>query len=235
VATGAEGAKPTQQSKRTDEWRAQAAALGEALEQGEIGDDAWFDGMRAIFEAAYLDEESPRGQSGFGGDEARWEAGRRPIADAIDRDGTFLDIGCANGHLLECVVRWSPHRVEPYGLDFAPAVAQLARERLPQWADRIFTGNALTWGPPRRFDFVRTELVYVPQERRQKYVQRLLELFLEPGGRLIVCGYGSPRSGLAADLVGDELRVLGFEPEAETAVEAPEGGGPIVRIACLRA
>ena len=92
-----------------------------------------------------------------------------------------------------------------------------------------------TWEPPRRFDFVRTELVYVPQERRRTYVQRLLDLFLEPGGRLIVCGYGSPRSGLAADPVGDELRALGFEPEEETDAEAPEGGGPIVRIACLRA
>jgi len=235
VATGAEGAQPKRQSKRSEEWRARAAALATGRDRGEIGDDAWFDGMRAIFEAAYLAEESPRGQSGFGGDEDRWEAGRRPIADAIDRDGAFLDIGCANGHLLECVVRWSPHRIEPYGLDFAPAVAQLARERLPQWADRIFTGNAFTWEPPRRFDFVRTELVYVPQGRRRTYVQRVLDLFLEPGGRLIVCGYGSPRSGLAAEPVGDELRALGFEPEEEIDAEAPEGGGPIVRIACLRA
>ena len=235
MATGPERAESKRQSKRSDAWRARAAALGIARERGEIGDDAWFAGMRAIFEAAYLDEESPRGQSGFGGDEARWEAGRRPIADAIDRDGALLDIGCANGHLLECIVRWSTHRIEPYGLDFAPGVARLARERLPQWADRIFTGNALTWEPPRRFDFVRTELVYVPQERRRTFVQRFLDLFLEPGGRLIVCGYGSPRSGLAADPVGDELRALGFEPEAETDAEAPEGGGPIVRIACLRA
>jgi SAM-dependent methyltransferase len=218
-----------------DEWRAQAAALGASRERGEIADDEWFDGMRAIFDAAYLESEGPRAQSGFGGDEARWEVGRRPIADAIDRDGTFLDIGCANGYLLECVVRWSAHRIEPYGLDFASAVAALARERLPHWADRIFTGNALTWDPPRRFDFARTELVYVPYERRRGYVQRLLDRFIEPGGRLIVCGYGSPRSGLAAPPVGDELRALGFEPEEERDAEAPEGGGPIVRVACLRA
>jgi SAM-dependent methyltransferase len=225
----------TRERTSKDEWRARAAALGAARERGEIGDAEWFDGMRAIFDAAYLTEDGPRGQSGFGGDEARWEAGRRPIADAVDRDGSFLDIGCANGHLLECLLRWSAHRVEPYGLDFASAVAQLARERLPQWADRIYTGNALTWEPPRRFDFVRTELVYVPQERRRDYVKRLLDRFLEPEGRLIVCGYGSPRSGLAADPVGDELRALGFEPEEEHDREAPEGGGPIVRIACLRA
>jgi SAM-dependent methyltransferase len=231
VATGPEAASETSR----DEWRRRAAALTRARELGQICDEGWFEGMAAVFEGAYLAAESPRAQSGFGGDEARWETGRRPIADAIDRDGSFLDIGCANGHLLESVVRWSPHRVEPFGLDFAPAVAQLARERLPHWADRIFTGNALTWEPPRRFDFVRTELVYVPNDRRQEYVQRLLDRFLEPGGRLIVCGYGSPRSGLAADAVGDELRALGFEPEEEHDAEAPEGGGPIVRIACVRA
>jgi SAM-dependent methyltransferase len=207
--------------------------LTRAREQGQICDDGWFEGMAAVFAGAYLAEEGPRAQSGFGGDDARWEVARRPVADAIDRDGSFLDIGCANGHLLECSVRWSAYRVEPFGLDLAPAVAELARRRLPQWSGRIFTGNALTWEPPRRFDFVRTELVYVPEERRREYVQRLLDRFLEPGGRLIVCAYGSPRSGLAADRVGDQLRSYGFEPESERAVAAPEGGGSIIELACL--
>jgi SAM-dependent methyltransferase len=231
VATGPEAAKRTS----TDAWRARAAALAGASERGEIDDEAWFAGMAEIFDAAYLEGDNPRAQSGFGGDEARWEAGRRPIAEAIDGDGSFLDIGCANGHLLESIVRWSPHRIEPYGLDFAPAVAQLARERLPQWAERIFVGNALTWEPPCRLDFVRTELVYVPEQRRREYAARLVETFLAPGGRLIVCSYGSPRSGLATDPVGDELRGYGFEPELEREVEAPEGGGSIVALACLRA
>lgn len=233
MATGPGAAR----RRRTDEWRVRAGALDQAREQGEIDDDAWFEGMAAIFDAAYLEGDNPRAQSGFGGDEARWEAGRRAIADAIDRDGSFLDIGCANGYLMECAVRWSPHRVAPYGLDFAPAVARLARERLPHWADRIFVGNALTWDPPRRFDFVRTELVYVPQEHRPGYVRRLLELVLAPGGRLIVCSYGSPRSGLATDPVGDQLRAYGFELELELErdVEAPEGGGSIVALAYLHA
>lgn len=55
--------------------------------------------MAAIFDVAYPAGDNPRAQSGFGGNEARWEAGRRPIAEQIDRDGTFIDIGCANGYL----------------------------------------------------------------------------------------------------------------------------------------
>jgi SAM-dependent methyltransferase len=216
-------------------WQAAVDELAAAHSRGAIDDGQWFRGLAEIFEAAYLDGDNPRAQSGFGGDEARWEAGRRPITKAIDRDGTFLDVGCASGYLMESIVRWSTHRIEPYGLELAPAIANLARSRLRQWADRIFVGNALTWEPPRRFDFVRTELVYVPESRQQDLLARLLGDVVAPGGRLIVCSYGSPRSGVAADSVGPILRSFGYKPELEYAEEAPEGRGAIVKIACLRA
>ena len=118
-----------------------------------------------VYEEHYLASADPRRQSGFGGDEARWEAARRPMVDAIDRDGSLLDIGCANGYLLESIVRWSEHRIAPYGLDFSPRLVELARSRLPQW-------------------------------RWREFVERFLELAVAPGGRLIVCGYGSPRRGM---------------------------------------
>jgi SAM-dependent methyltransferase len=188
-----------------------------------------------VYEEGYLASDDPRRQSGFGGDEARWEAARRPIVEAIDRDGSFLDVGCANGYLLESIVRWSERRIEPYGLDFSPRLVALARARLPHWAGRIFLGDVLEWEPPRRFDFVRTELVYAPEERRPELVGRLLGRVVEPGGRLIVCGYGSPRSGLPTDPVRRLVRAFGHEPELELEREAPEGGGPIAELAVLRA
>jgi SAM-dependent methyltransferase len=215
-------------------WQRRAETLDDAHARGEIDDAQWFSEMSAIFEAAYLAGDNPRAQSGFGGDETRWEAARRPIAEAIDRDGSFLDIGCASGHLLESLVRWTPHRIDPYGLDLAPALVELARRRLPQWADRIFLGNALTWAPPQRFDFARTELVYVPAERRRQLVERLLAEVVAPGGRLIVCGYGSPRSGIVPDPVCTTVRSWGFKPELELCARAPEGG-PIIEVAALRA
>jgi SAM-dependent methyltransferase len=216
-------------------WQAAADELAAAHLRGAIDDEEWCRGMAGIFEAAYLEGDNPRAQSGFGGEEQRWEAGRRPITKAIDRGGTFLDVGCASGYLMESVVRWSPHRIEPYGLELVPAIAELARSRLRHWADRIFVGNVLTWEPPRRFDFVRTELVYVPESRQRDLLARLLADVVAPGGRLIVCGYGSPRSGVPAHPVRQLVRQHGFEPELEYAAEAPEGGGPIVEIAVLRA
>jgi hypothetical protein len=215
-------------------WRAQAEALAIARTRGDITDDEWFVGMAAIFESAYLETTNPRGQSGFGGDEERWEIARRPIASMIDAPGSLLDIGCANGYLMECLARWSDHEIEPYGLDIASAVVALARRRLPEWKDRFFIGNALTWEPPGRFDFARTELVYVPEHLQRPLVERLLEDAVQPHGRLIICGYGSPRSGLAAHPVRRLVRDFGFEPDAELTVDAPEGGGAIAEIVALR-
>jgi SAM-dependent methyltransferase len=106
------------------------------------------------FERAYLAETDPRAQSGFHGSAERWEAARGAIVEAIGRDGTFLDVGCANGLLMESIVEWSQFQVEPYGIDFAPGLVELARTRLPQWADRIRLADVRSWEPPFRFDFV---------------------------------------------------------------------------------
>ena len=188
-----------------------------------------------FFEQAYLVCEDPRAQSGFAGDERAWERARRPIAEAVDRDGSFLDIGCANGYLLESIVHWSKHRVEPYGLDFAPELVELARSRLPQWADRIFLGEALSWDARRRFDFVRTELCYVIPACERELARRLLERVVAPGGRLIVCSYGARHSPLARGQLAHKLRSWAYEPQLELWQSAPDGEGTLLELAALRA
>jgi SAM-dependent methyltransferase len=169
-------------------WR-ELAAIDEALARGEIDEQGWHQAVAAIVVPAYLAGETPWEQSGKSGDLASWERGRRPIMAAIDRDGTFLDVGCANGFLMESVRAWGAEagrKIEPYGLEIAPGLAALARQRLPQWADRIFVGNAANWVPPRRFDYVRTGLDYVPPTRGRDLVDRLLADVVAPRGRLII-------------------------------------------------
>ena len=179
-----------------------------------VDDDAYYEQTRALLERAYLEAGDPRGGSGFGGDEARWERARRPIVSAIDRDGTFLDVGCANGLFMESLVKWAGeegYRVEPYGLDLVVSLAALARQRRPRWSDRIFVGNVMNWRVPFRFDFVRTELEYAPPYRRREMVERLLREYLSPGGRLILCSYGSSRRPTPkAEAVGEILRNWGY-------------------------
>ena len=193
------------------------APIHEALESGEIDEAEWHRRIAAIITPAYLAAETPWEQSGKGGDECLWAYARSLICDAIHREGSFLDVGCANGFLMESVERWAAvrgRRVEPHGLDISPELADLARRRLPGWAARIHTGNVLTWQLPRRFDFVRTGLEYVPPGRRRDLVQRLLEEFLVEGGRLIIGTYHGEAG--RADLVERELSDWGFTVAGHT-------------------
>jgi len=93
-----------------------------AYEAGEIDADEWHRRVGAIVSAAYLAADNPRAQSGSSRDETGWRQARGLIVDAVDRDGTFLDIGCANGHLMETVTDWAKekgHKLVPYGLEDA--------------------------------------------------------------------------------------------------------------------
>jgi SAM-dependent methyltransferase len=195
---------------------------------------AFFAQEQALAEAKYLDGINPREQTGFGLDARDWERFRRLVTAPIDKDGSFLDIGCANGLLMESVVGWvreGGYVVEPFGVDISAKLVELARQRLSQWRDRIFVGNALFWEPPARFDFVRTELVYVPPLRRREYAERLLGRFVAAGGRLIICSYGSsrPEGGRAEPLV-DEIRSWGLPIDRVHEVKSPEHGFVITRV-----
>lgn len=176
---------------------------------------AYFEAELSLHETRYLAGTNPRQQSGFGRDEQDWKRYREAVIACVDRDGTFLDVGCANGLLMENVVSWAEargHRLEPYGLEISPRLTELARSRLPQWQQRIFLGNALDWEPPHRFDYVRTEIVCAPPTRRRELVAHLLTRVVAPGGRLIVVSYGSSRSeGVRSEPLVDELRAWGFD------------------------
>jgi SAM-dependent methyltransferase len=193
----------------------------------------WKEGIRRRLEARYLAAADPRGQSGFWGDAAAWRQAREIVAERIDRDGTFLDVGCANGHLMECVVAWCGERgvrVEPYGLEILEPLAELARQRLPAWADRIYVGDAVDWSPPRRFDFVRTHLDVAPVAEWRRAVEHLGSAVVAPGGRLICCSYGSSEGADITQPVARLLREWGFEVGGE-AHAVYGGGGVVTRLA----
>lgn len=170
---------------------AQAAidAASAALARGAIAEAEWQRRVTNALAASYLRGDDPRWQSGFDGDAELWRQARSLVLDAVAGDGSLLDVGCANGHLMECLVAWGRERglsLAVSGLELNPALADLARRRLPAWADRIYTGNAVDWVPPRRFTYVRTGLEYAVPGRGPALVARLLRDVVEPGGRLIV-------------------------------------------------
>lgn len=169
-----------------------------------VSDTTWTRDSVRLLEEHYLRSTTPEGQSGKLGDAADWELSRRLVVRALHRDGSFLDLGCANGLLMESVVRWAAaggRSIDPYGLDASARLVALARRRLPRWSDHLYVGDALTWSPPRRFDFVHTMVDLVPPRRRVEWLWRVLEEMVLPGGRLIVRDYEG---------IGDRLRGWGL-------------------------
>ncbi|MFZ0217192.1 MAG: methyltransferase domain-containing protein [Candidatus Dormiibacterota bacterium] len=178
--------------------------LAVALRDGGIDDVTWTRDSVRLLEEHYLRSSTAEGQSGKLGDAADWERSRRLVVDALSRDGTFLDIGCANGLLMESVTRWAAsdgRLIEPYGLDASERLVELARRRLPRWHGRFFVGDALTWRSPRRFDFVHTMIDVVPARHRPEWLRHVLTDIVAPGGRLIVRDYQG---------IGDRMRAWGL-------------------------
>ncbi len=207
---------------KDNSWR-ELAEIDARLERGEIGEEEWHRAVEALVEPAYLAAETPWGQSGKSGTAEDWERSRSHVADAIDRDGSFLDVGCANGYLMECLPRWSAFEVEPYGLDISPELAALARRRLPAWAERIFVGNALTWDSPREFTYVRTGLEYVPQARRRELALRLLGSC----ERLVVGVFNEHESERTTE---DEIASWGLEVSGRSVRASPRKPGMEYRV-----
>jgi SAM-dependent methyltransferase len=178
-------------------------------------------GLPAL-EEAYLATSDPIRQSGFGGGAERWRAEREPILAAVDRSGSFLDVGCANGYLLQCLVGWAAERgiaLTPYGVDFGARLIGLARQRFRGREGHFFEGNAWSWAPPRRFDFVYTLCDVVPLSHLARYVDRALAEFVAPEGTLIVGAYGS------RSRVTPPLDVAGFLAQAGHRVAGTAFGG----------
>ncbi len=152
----------------------------------------YFEALREAVTEFYLaDPSNPYQQAGRSSGAERWQETRGCFMEALHHDGDFMDIGCANGLLLETLISWAAEigiRVRPHGLDFVPELIELARNRFPNDRDSFSVGNAFDWAPTRRYDFVRTNLEYVPSADWSEFVRRQ-SLAVAPGGRLIVCQY----------------------------------------------
>ena len=178
----------------------------------------------------YLAQSDPIRQSGFGGGTERWRAEREPILDAVNGSGTFVDLGCANGYLLECLVAWGHDRgldLIPYGIDHSVGLIELARARFPGLESHFVTGNSWSWRSQDSIRFVYTLHDAVPADYLGDYLKRLLKEVVASGGRLIVGAYGSrSRGGMPFDVV-EFMRDLRMPVAGHTTGGAP----PIVSFA----
>jgi hypothetical protein len=181
--------------------------------------------LRAL-EETYVQETDPVRQSGFGGGHARWRTERELVLDAVADDGDVLDVGCANGYLLECLVQWGQERqlhLTPYGVDYGAQLIALAQQRLPQYVSHFWVANAWEWRPPRTFRYVYSLYDCVPEELLPTYIHGLVTRYVETGGTLIMGAYGSyskreAARDIATDIAAAGFHVAGSSARAELAV-----------------
>jgi hypothetical protein len=111
-------------------------------------------------------------------------------------------------------------------------LVQLARQRLPHWADQFFVGNIWDWEPPRRFHYVSTSLC-VPEPYKQMLFDKLVTRVVEPGGRLILrCYYKQAEDGSRQGYFDNQafLMALGIPPAGSIISDPP--GAEYVWIDC---
>lgn len=186
----------------------------------------WDRRTAARLEDAYVAAGAGPGGSGSSDvSDGAWRAKRQHLAVPMDQDGTWLDVGCANGHLLVTLPAWAAERgiaIEPHGLELLPRVAELARKLHPKLAARIWTGSVMSWTPPTRFRYVTVPEDVVPPDRLGGLIDRLLAEFVAPGGRLIVSSYTD--KGQVPRPLFDDLTACGHPPDGiihSTAPPAP--------------
>lgn len=191
--------------------------------------DARFRDEAAALEAAYLSSDDPMEQSGFHGGRQRWLEERSPIVDAINKSGTFLDVGCANGLLAQDVVVWAGEIgfvIEPFGVDLGAGLIGLARDRHEPFSGNFWVGDAWEWAPSSRWTFVYSLLDLSPEDLWCVWLRRI-HSWVEPGGRLIVGSYGSRSRGIRPADVARVLDECGYPVAGESAGD----GEPVTRFA----
>ncbi len=185
-----------------------------------------------ILETAYLSHDDPIRQSGFGGGAERWRAERSPLLEAINGDGDFLDLGCANGYLLESVVGWARELgivLNPHGVDMNARLLLEAMRRFPELEHQFWVANAWGWFPTKRFRWVYAIWDLVPAENLPALARHLLEHAVDDGGALIFGAYGSKSDDTPSFDIAKLLRESGFIVAGEAQGGALFSGGPVTR------
>lgn len=172
--------------------------------------------------------------SHFEGTAEEWKEQRGWIAKAIDRDGTILDFGCANGYLLKCLEDWSDHELEPFGVDTDPQAIRAAQEIFPDAKDHFVLSKDEEAGSklPSEFDLIYWN-VWDDSDFDQEGIKDILDhsvkMSVEKGGRLIL-GFYHPDAAENERKI-KQLEDMGFKVERiETPKDLPDRGVVIDQI-----
>jgi hypothetical protein len=106
---------------------------------------AWDRRTASLLEQAYLAAgEGPLGSGSGSSSEGDWRAKRQHLAVPMDSDGDWLDVGCANGHLLATLPRGPPS-----GASGSSLTASSCCPGWPSWRGRSIPTWPIASGPAR--------------------------------------------------------------------------------------
>lgn len=156
-------------------------------------------------------EELLRG-SCYGSSYADWESARSFICRALAGPGSILDIGCANGFLLHCLMRWSGLRIDPYGIDTHSGRLRDARALFPECATHFVEASVRdldrlpALGLPARYDHVYWNVweEWTLETADQIACLHRATRCVAPGGRLILGFYDYAPDAITAKLARSE-------------------------------
>lgn len=186
-----------------------------------------------------LSSEDPRelieGSHVSGIDFPEWERERRFLAATINRDGSILDIGCANGFFLRSMQEWSGRKLDPYGVDWDARSVETARRLFP-WESSHFASLSMQEletrtdvGLPAQFDFVYWNVWdnFPLDEPKGAEALRVAWDAVAPGGRLILGLYDADKEkNLRA---AEALRSRGYQVDG--IMEHPDGRSEVAMYA----
>jgi len=133
-----------------------------------------------------------------------WEKMRYFISRSINKNGSILDIGCANGFLLRCLQEWCDYKLEPYGIDKNQKLINQAKELFPSQAKNFICENLSDLlenslklskhGFPAKYDFIYWnvwDFVKFESKKEIDAIGKILDMTSD-NGRLIL-GFYKPQ------------------------------------------
>jgi cyclopropane fatty-acyl-phospholipid synthase-like methyltransferase len=141
-----------------------------------------------------------------------WEKDRRFIIEGINKNGTLLDFGCANGFLLRSLQEWSEQQIEPYGFDIDSEAIKKARELFPDKPEHFTGPGADVEDFPKDFDFVYWNVwdAFEFTGEKQLEIFQKVQSFVKKNGRLIMGFYDADKEDAKRKI--KILEELGLKP-----------------------
>jgi len=140
----------------------------------------------------------------------------------IPRSGKVLDLGCGNGLLLCHLVRHSPHKLIPYGVDFIEESIEQAKTLiLPEYADNLAVGNIAEYPfADAPYDFILFDPYDLHSDDLEPVLKRALDA-LGHDGRIIFYTYEDVLKAHGYSWVGEFLPVR-IRPKLVERIDSPE-------------